>query len=566
MDTLSLPFTKIKEAYFRLSSQKVFLVWMTLALCVLFFVLTLILINNKFLITIPKRGGELREGIVGTPRFINPVLATNSQDETLTSLVFSGITKIDKDNKAVLDMAESVQKSDDGLSYTVTLKNNLFFHDGEKVTADDIIYTLSLVQNSSLKSPVKIKWEGVKIDKVSDTKVIFSLKQPYPLFERSLALGILPKHIWKNLSIEEIAQSDQNIKAIGSGPYMISGVTSVSGIPRIFTLKENKKNVLGRPYITTLTIHSYQTEKLLEQAYQNKEIDSFSVISHLATENFSRTFVSSDSITLPQTFSLFFNPNKERFLADKDIRKALAIALHKEELIKNLYGNGVGVAYTHYPFRAMSSDEPRETDNPEELIRKSAFEKKNSSSTLSLTLTIGDSEDNRKLADEVKKRWDKIGVRTTIQIFEFADLNQRVIKNRDFQVVLSGTLIEDATDLYAFWHSSQRAYPGLNIAGYASTKMDQNLEKLRGEVDETNREELENEIEQELYDEKPAIFLYHPKLLYIKSNKIYTTLPLYGINESSRFADITSWYMETERVWKFSYKQKVIVLLEGILH
>ena len=214
----------------------------------------------------------------------------------------------------------------------------------------------------------------------------------------------------------------------------------------------------------------------------------------------------------------------------------------------------------------MSSDESGEIDSPEEIIRKSAFEKKNSSSTLSLTLTIGDSEDNRKLADEVKKRWDKIGVRTTIQIFEFADLNQRVIKNRDFQVVLSGTLIEDATDLYAFWHSSQRAYPGLNIAGYASTKMDQNLEKLRGEVDETRRVELGNEIEQELYDEKPAIFLYHPKLLYIKSNKIYTTLPLYGINESSRFADITSWYMETERVWKFSYKQKVIVWLERILH
>ncbi len=566
MDTFSLPFTKIKEAYLRLSPQKVFLVWMTLALCVFFFVLTLIYINNKFLITIPKRGGELREGIVGTPRFINPVLAINSQDKTLASLVFAGLTKIDKDNKSVLDMAESVQKSEDGLSYTVTLKNNLFFHDGEKVTTDDVIYTLSLVQNPSLKSPVKIKWEGVKIEKVSDTKVIFSLKQPYPLFERSLALGIVPKHVWKNLSIEEIVQSDQNIKAIGSGPYMVTSVESVSGIPRIFTLKENKKNALGRPYITTLTIRSYQTEKLLEQAFQNREIDSFSVISHFATENFPKVVTPSETTTLPQTFSLFFNPNKEAFLADKDIRKALAIALNKEDLLKNLYGDGVGIAYTHDPFGTTGNNENPEKSNPEELIRNSAFKRKNASSTLSLTLTIGNSEENRKLADEVKKKWDKIGMHTTVQIFEFVDLNQRVIKNRDFQVVLSGTLIEDVSDLYAFWHSSQRAYPGLNIAGYASTKMDKNLESLRSEEDETRREELAGEIEQELYAETPAIFLYHPKLLYIKSNKIHATLPLYSINESSRFTDITSWYMETERVWKFSYRQRVIVWLERILH
>lgn len=566
MDTFSLPFTKIKEAYLRLSPQKVFLVWMTLALCVFFFVLTLIYINNKFLITIPKRGGELREGIVGTPRFINPVLAINSQDKTLAGLVFAGLTKIDKDNKSVLDMAESVQKSEDGLSYTVTLKNNLFFHDGEKVTTDDVIYTLSLVQNPSLKSPVKIKWEGVKIEKVSDTKVIFSLKQPYPLFERSLALGIVPKHVWKNLSIEEIAQSDQNIKAIGSGPYMVTSVESVSGIPRIFTLKENKKNALGRPYITTLTIRSYQTEKLLEQAFQNREIDSFSVISHFATENFPKVVTPSETTTLPQTFSLFFNPNKEAFLADKDIRKALAIALNKEDLLKNLYGDGVGIAYTHDPFGTTGNNENPEKSNPEELIRNSAFKRKNASSTLSLTLTIGNSEENRKLADEVKKKWDKIGMHTTVQIFEFVDLNQRVIKNRDFQVVLSGTLIEDVSDLYAFWHSSQRAYPGLNIAGYASTKMDKNLESLRSEEDETRREELAGEIEQELYAETPAIFLYHPKLLYIKSNKIHATLPLYSINESSRFTDITSWYMETERVWKFSYRQRVIVWLERILH
>ncbi len=563
MNTLSHLLTKIKTAYFSLSLQKVLLVWVSLFLSVLLLLIGLIIINDKLVVVIPKRGGTLTEGILGTPRFINPVLASSDEDESLVSLIFAGLTKINKDNQPVDDMAESIEKSNDGLSYTVTLKENLFFHDGSKVTADDIMFTISLIQNPALKSPLKIKWEGVKVEKISDTKVLFTLKQPYPLFTRALSVGILPKHIWKNLSVEEIAFSDQNIHAIGSGPYSIKSVDLISGIPRVFTLKENKEYSLGRPYISTIVVRSYKNDKALEGAYITKEISGFATAMPLSKE-LSAVAATKNSLTLPQTFSIFLNPNKNPFLADKDIRKALDIALHKETLIKTIFGDSAVVATTQYPFETSAFEVTSE--DPKMLISQSAYKKKNATSTMNITLTIGDSEESRKLASAIKEKWNAIGVTTTVEIFEFSDLNQKVIKNRDFQAILSGTLIEDVSDLYAFWHSSQRAFPGLNIANYASSKMDQNLEELRQEEDPGRRAVLAKNVEDELVDETPAIFLYHPKLTYIARSPLFMNFPEFGVSESSRFSEIEKWYRQTEKVWKYSYKQKAITTLEKIIH
>lgn len=555
----------LKKRYLSLSVQRVFLVWVLLGLSALFFLLSVISFNNRLVMSIPKRGGEIREGILGTPRFINPILASNPQDEDLTKLIFSGLTKIDIDNAVILDSAEKIEKSEDELTYTVTLKNNVYFHNGDHLTADDVIYTVSLIQDPRLKSPEKIKWEGVKAEKVSDYKIVFTLKQPYPLFERALSVGILPKNLWKKLSPEEIVQSDQNIDAVGSGPYKIDSVTRVSGIAREFSLSEYKKYSLGRPYLSQIIIRSYQSEKLLMQGLGAKEIDTFALVGHEPKWVTSKPKDTSEySMTLPQTYSIFLNPNKAQFLADKDIRKALDLSLHKSELVKTVFGDSAEPAYSHFPF--YEHKKVHEEEDIVGLIAHSNYKKKNASSTLSLTLTIGNSDDSRKLATLIKERFEAVGIKTEIQIFEYSDLNQRIIKNRDFQAILSGTELEDPSDLYAFWHSSQRSFPGLNISNYASTKLDQNLEDLREEEDTEKRKELTDAIEDELREETPAIFLYHPKLVYYTKDSLTLSFPVNGISESSRYSDVQNWYLQTEKVWKFSYKQKAITFIEGILH
>jgi ABC-type transport system substrate-binding protein len=145
-------------------------------------------------------------------------------------------------------------------------------------------------------------------------------------------------------------------------------------------------------------------------------------------------------------------------------------------------------------------------------------------------------------------------------------LNQSVIKDRDFEALLFGSITEDPSDLYAFWHSSQRAYPGLNISNYVSKKLDANLETLRESSDELARINAYEGLKKEFKEEVPGIFLFAPSLIYITRDRISTALPTYSFDNASRFTLIENWYRYTDRVWPKTYYKPFIETLENILH
>ena len=120
------------------------------ALLCIFFVSAIVLLermNQSFMIGIPKEGGSITEGVLGSPRFINPVLAYSQTDGDLVSLVYSGLMRKDTDGNLIPDLAEKYDISKDGLSYTFTLKKGVVFQDGKPVTADDIIFTVNKVKD-----------------------------------------------------------------------------------------------------------------------------------------------------------------------------------------------------------------------------------------------------------------------------------------------------------------------------------------------------------------------------------------------------------------------------------
>ncbi len=557
--------SRVQTLYKSLSPERVLLFWSLVALSVTLIFSALIVFNNRFLITTPTYGGTVREGIIGTPRFINPVLATSDQDKDLTTLVYAGLTKKDTLGHTELDMAKSITESDDQLHYSVVLKDNAKFHDGEKVTADDIIYTIALIQSPAIKSPYRIEWEGVSIEKESDTEFTFSLKKPYPQFMVALTLGILPKHIWKNLTEEQISLSDYNIHAIGSGPYKISSIATNSGIPNTFVLKAYENYTRGRPYIDTFVISTYQNEKYLIQAFQNGDIDRLYGISPEKVASLQIPANNIHTSLLPRTFAVFFNPNKDSILSDKNVRLALHMAINKQAIVNTVLKNYGKVINDPYPFDEDITASVYNVDQARTLLESNKALKK-ASSTLEITLTTANTDEMKKVAEMIKNDWEAIGVHTTLAVYEVSDLNQTVIKDRDFQVLLFGSITQDPSDLYAFWHSSQRTYPGLNISNYVSKKLDTNLETLRTSENELSRISAYEDVKKEFSEEVPGIFLFAPSLIYITRDKITSPLPLYSFNNSSRFTLIESWYRYTDSVWPKTYSKSVIAFLEKIIH
>jgi peptide/nickel transport system substrate-binding protein len=557
--------TALKQAYRSLSPEKVLAIWVTMACSLILFVSAATVMNERFLTKVPTYGGSFSEGVVGTVRFINPVLASTDQDKDLTAIVFAGLTKPDGFGGVINDIAETVTESDDSLHYTVTIKENATFHDGTRITADDVLFTVGLIQNPAIKSPHRLEWEGVTVEKVSDKQIQFTLKQPYPLFPEVLSLGIMPKHIWKSLTDEQVSLSDLNIHAVGSGPYKIVEIETRSGIPTAFKLQSNKQYTLGRPFVNEVTIKTFQNEKSMLQAYEDKDI---SRIHGITIEKINELHIASSSIhttLLPRTFAVFFNPNNSQILAEKDVRKALNLAINKQEIIDTVLKGQGKVLNGPFPFDDNYATSTFNLAQAKELLENSKSFKKGTS-TLSITLATANTDEMREVATMIKRYWENLGVSTTLSVYELSDLNQSVIKDRDFEALLFGTITQSPSDLYAFWHSSQRNYPGLNISNYVSKGLDENLENLRQNPDKTIRDTSYKAIIEELADETPGVFLFAPKLTYIASDKILTSLPNNSSDSSYRFLLISNWSRYSEKVWPLTYSHTITQLLYNLLH
>ncbi|MBI1838798.1 MAG: hypothetical protein HYR95_00635 [Candidatus Colwellbacteria bacterium] len=232
--------------------------------------LSLFIMDNTVLVA--KSGGEFREGAVGQPIFINPVIPTTEIDRDISRLVYSSVTEV----------AESIKRSDDDKTYNIRLKEGVAWHDGEILTADDIIFTLDTIQNPEARSPLYASFQGVTAERVSELEVKFVLQNPYAFFEQDHLENILiiPKHIFADTPVENLRFSIYGLKPIGSGPYKASGYTNdKKGVITVFNLQRNGGYFADKPNIQKIVFKFYHDTGELTQAYNSGQIDGFGLSS-----------------------------------------------------------------------------------------------------------------------------------------------------------------------------------------------------------------------------------------------------------------------------------------------
>jgi peptide/nickel transport system substrate-binding protein len=186
------------------------------------------------------------------------------------------------------------------------------------------------------------------------------------------------------------------------------------------------------------------------------------------------------------------------------------------------------------------------------------MEKKTKTETqiLQFSLATPDAPELVQTAKMVQAMWKEIGADVEVKIFETGELNQNVIRPRRYDALLFGEIIGRDLDVYAFWHSSQRIDPGLNITGYVNLKVDKILETARTLPNLDDQIAQYQKFETEVKADIPAIFLYSPQFMYVLPNKIQG-LQLGSVTVSAeRFANIYEWYIETDSVWKIFAPKK----------
>lgn len=534
--------------------------------------ITLVHLNNKLMIQIPLVGGVINEGIVGSPRFINPLLAVSEVDRDLVRLTYSGLYRLAPGRGYQPDLAESIERSEDGLSYVVKLKPKLYWQDGKPLTAQDVLFTVKKVQDPDIKSPKRGKWNGVKAEIIDERTIKFTLKKPYNFFFDNLTMGILPSHLWSKITNDQFALTRLNLKPVGSGPYEVTNIVESSlGIPTTYQLKPFNKFAL-EPAKINLNLYFYNNEQDLLTELNSGKIDSASALSPQAIKELKNKKVATGD--LPRIFGIFYNQANNEYLVKADFRQALELSVNKQKIINEVLG-GYG-AKLNGPLPDEISGSATNTDanliKAKELLTKnnlvlndkgqlvketvkttktkSGTERSSSfSEPISISLATANIDELKQVAQLVAKDWAKLGIKVNLEFFEPTDLNQERIKPRRYEAILFGQVLGHDYDLYPFWHSSQRLDPGLNISLYVNNKVDKILEGIRESATITDLNAEYRKVQTIIADDYPALFLYQPKFIYVVPNKLKgINLPIIA-SSADRFAQIHKWYFKTDRVW-----------------
>jgi len=520
-----------------------------------FLSLTVLLIQKSTEV-VPTEGGRYTEGIVGQPTYVNPVLAASNVDKSLVRLLFASLT----------DLSEKINVDETGRLVRVRLKENLFWSDGTKLTSDDVIFTIEKIQDPETNSPLFSSWQGVVASRSSQLEIFFHLASPYVFFLDNLNnLYILPKHLYAEVPAANWRLSDYNLRPVGSGPYVfVSYENRPNGFVTAYHLQENMYYAGEKPLIKNFDFRLFSKNEDLLQSFNTGQVDGFASLEPSLIDDIQRPY---EIIPLPSPtiYAVFWNQSQNLALQSPEVREALSISLNREEIVARALGDYTKPAISPIPDTipgplplpqtptstfeaAVALLEEHGWELNEEEIREKSI--RNGHITLSFDLTTPDIPFLVTTARALVEQWGTLGADINIIIIPPGRELDSAIRNRDYQAILFGNSVRESGDLFSFWHSSERFYPGLNLALYNNSEADGLIEAVRQNFNPEERYAQLQELQQLIVDDFPAAFLYSPQYIYITDKNVQGIAPRFLQDISDRFLGVNRWYLKTARVLK----------------
>ncbi len=227
----------------------------------------------------------LKEALVGSPKKLNPLLAGYNQvDRDLSALIFEGMFTTDAYGASVPDLASAMPDiSSDALTYVVSLRTDVLWQDGLPFSADDVLFTIHLMQADDFPGPAALRtfWQSVEVDELDAHTVRFRLAQPLASFTDSLRIGLLPQHALAGISGAQLLSHPFNLSPIGTGPYQFDGWLGangqISGIKLQFaaTYRQRPEGKTGYT-LQHLVFRFYPSFDAAVDAFQRGEVFSIS--------------------------------------------------------------------------------------------------------------------------------------------------------------------------------------------------------------------------------------------------------------------------------------------------
>ncbi len=506
---------------------------------------------------LPVSGGVQVEGLVGTPRYIQPLLAeTNNVDRDLVRLIYSGLTRISPGREVLPDLAISWDSTDSGRTYVFHLRNDVLWHDEEVFTAEDVVYTVNVLQNDSYRGVLKSSFAGVGVEAIDDYTVRFTLPSASAFFLYDIAVPIIPKHIYQDVPVSDFQSFYTEAKIIGTGPYHFDKSTPGESV----TLARFKGYYGDEPYLERLVFFFFDSEKSLLAAFKSRAV-SAAGFTDLRPEG---TDLTPNDIRyvypLPQYRGVFFNQLSENnAIKDKAVRQALALATNKQQLIDQVEGGkalivdspvlpgfwGHDPDIKKYEFNIAKAAEILKRARWADIDGDGILER--DGTRLSFRVTIRDDAKSKQTAELLQRSWNAIGADVAIESWDAATLIKDIIRPRSYEVLIFGQDLGTGSDPYVYWHSSQIQDPGLALAVQFDKDIDNSLEAARTAASLNQTIVNYHRFQTAFADLVPAILLYQPYYVYLVDAKVKGVTDQINLSLlSDRFSNTWEWYIKTK--------------------
>jgi len=473
----------------------------------------------------PAYGDIIVSGSIGDASNLIPLLSSDSTSHEISSMVFNGLVKYDKNLNIVGDLAESWELSKGGLVITFRLRKGVTWHDGRPFTAQDVLFTYQVTIDP--KTPTAYSGDFLKVKKaevLNDYTFRVTYDKPFAPALMSWGSAILPKHL---LAGKDITASSLARHPVGTGPYMFKEWVPGQKI----VLISNPDYFEGRPYIDGNIMRIIPDTATMFLELRSNGIDRMNLTPlqyTRQTENnlFRNNYNKYRYLSFSYTY-LGYNLINPLF-SDKRVRQAIAYGINKDEIIQGiLLGLGKAATGPYKPgtwvYNPNVKTYPYDPRKARELLAEAGWKDTNGDGILEKDgqpfvfeiITNQGNDIRAKCAEIIQRHLAELGIKVKIRVLEWAAFVNDFINKRRFDATILGWTIPLDPDIYDVWHSSKTGPQELNFISYKNEEVDKLIEKGRGTFDQQERKKYYDRIQEILAEEQPYTFLYVPDALPI---------------------------------------------------
>lgn len=550
----------------------------------------------------PKKGGELVVPIP-LPDTLNPLLTKSRDMINFFGLIFEGLFEYDENMKPQPCLAESWDVEDGGKLWRFHLRKNVVFHDGRPLTGDDVVFTFLALQGGRLGSFYQKGIAGnasiqkIEMDPFDPYTVNVYLSQPVNNMLDIMTFPVLPKWVYQSDEFMLQHRQDMSLLPVGTGPYKIDegGIQQDEGGSglRQIRLVRNEKYWGKQPYIDAILARIYHDEMQVKQAFHERQIDLMNVMATVINP-YPREEDAKAHRYLTRNYEFLAFNMSHPVLSDVNVRKAIAYALDRKDIIFKVYLNNAEAVdvpipsdswlydssyriYDYDPNKAIElleqagwvldkTDQTVNNGPNAQNAQQAAEGQLSQDETAENGLAQSQQEDNwvrykmigsqkvelrfsiitnaenilRKDALEIiAQQLRRVGIAVGVEVLPWEELTER-LKSGQFEAVLTGYYLDVFPELSFMFHSGETGNGLNNFMRYRNEELDRLLDEAAMTLEDAKLIELYSRIQKHLVEQLPVISLYFQTASLVTNSRVYGVK---APREFNIYRNIEEWYL-----------------------